>query len=225
MTAPLALWHSTESNRAVFQALLDDLAPEIPLVHRVRADLLEAAQPGGLTPAIRRAVALDILQLADEGAGVVLCTCSTLGPGAESAADLTEAPVLRVDRPMVERALDHGRRIVIAAALQSTLGPTRELALRAARARGIEPDLREVLIADAWPFYATGDRDAYADRIADALRQHAGEADAIILAQASMAPAVDRLGDLGIPVLASPRLGAEAAIAAWRQAGARAGRC
>ena len=205
MTAPLALWHSTESNRAVFQALLDDLAPEIPLVHRVRADLLEAAQPGGLTPAIRRAVALDILQLADEGAGVVLCTCSTLGPGAESAADLTEAPVLRVDRPVVEHALDHGLlRILKDEAARKLFRQThgREarddeevaqwLRLHAGSPpldRPIEPDLREVLIADAWPFYATGDRDAYADRIADALRQHAGEADAIILAQAVKRPA------------------------------------
>jgi hypothetical protein len=44
-----------------------------------------------------------------------------------------------------------------------------------------------------------------------------GGSDAIILAQASMAPAADRLGDLGIPVLSSPRLGAEAAVAVWRQ--------
>jgi hypothetical protein len=33
-----------------------------------------------------------------------------------------------------------------------------------------------------------------------------------------MAGAVELLADLGIPVLASPRLGAEAAIAAWRRA-------
>jgi aspartate/glutamate racemase len=217
MTGPLALWHSTDSNRAVFQALLDELAPEIPLVHRVRAELLEAAQPQGLTPSIRRQVAEDILRLADEGAAVILCTCSTLGPGAESAAELTDATVFRVDRPMIERALDHGPRIVIAAALASTLQPTRDLALRAARDRGIEPGLREVLIADAWSFYAAGDREAYAERIAEVLRREAGGSDAIILAQASMAPAADRLGDLGIPVLSSPRLGAEAAVAVWRQ--------
>jgi Asp/Glu/hydantoin racemase len=217
MTGPLALWHSTDSNRAVFQALLDELAPEIPLVHRVRAELLEAAQPQGLTPSIRRQVAEDILRLADEGAAVILCTCSTLGPGAESAAELTDATVFRVDRPMIERALDHGPRIVITAALASTLQPTRDLALRAARDRGIEPGLREILIADAWPFYAAGDREAYAERIAEVLRREVGGSDAIILAQASMAPAADRLGDLGIPVLSSPRLGAEAAVAVWRQ--------
>jgi Asp/Glu/hydantoin racemase len=217
---PLVLWHTTESNREVFAALLRELAPDVPLLHRVRVDLLDA-QPRGLTPAIRREVALDILEMADTaGAPVVLCTCSTLGPGAESAADLTDAAVLRVDRPMVERALDHGHRIVVAAALASTLGPTRALLERAARDRGATLEVREVLAADAWPLFAAGDRAGYAARIAAVLRREAGDADAVILAQASMAGAADLLADLGVPVLASPRLGAEAAVAAWRRRGA-----
>jgi Asp/Glu/hydantoin racemase len=215
--APLALWHTTESNRATFAALLRELAPDVPLAERVRADLLDAAQPHGLTPAIRRQVALDILDFADAaGASVVLCTCSTLGPGAETAADLTDAAVLRVDRPMVERALDHGPRVVMAAALASTLRPTRDLLERAARDRGVTPDVRELLVADAWPLFAAGDRAGYASVIAEALRREAGAADAVVLAQASMAGAADLLADLGAPVLASPRLGAEAAVAAWR---------
>jgi hypothetical protein len=139
-------------------------------------------------------VALDILAMADTaGAPVVLCTCSTLGPGAESAADLTDAAVLRVDRPMVERALDHGPRIVVAAALASTLGPTRALLERAARDRAVTPEVRELLVADAWPLFAAGDRAGYAARIAEVLRREAGDADAVILAQASMAGAADLL--------------------------------
>ena len=217
MTPALALWHSTEANRAAFEALFRELAPEIPLKHRVRADLLEAAQPRGLTPDIRREVVSDILHQVDAGAPVVLCTCSTLGPGAESAADLTTAAVLRVDRPMVERALDHGPRIAVAAALASTLGPTRDLVERAARDRSITPEIREILIADAWPLFAAGDRAGYAASIAETLRREAaaGDIDAVVLAQASMAEAADLLADLGVPVLASPRLGAEAAVAAW----------
>jgi Asp/Glu/hydantoin racemase len=216
---PLALWHSTQGNADVFAELLRELAPAVPAAHHVAPGLLDAAQPRGLTPAIRRAVALDILRLADEtGAPVVLCTCSTLGPGAESAADLTEAAVLRVDRPMAERALDRGRRIAVAAALPSTLGPTRDLLLRVARERGVEPELEEVLVGDAWPLYASGDREGYAARVAQALRPRLGGVDAVVLAQASMAPAAALLADQPVPVLASPRLGLEAAVAAWRGA-------
>src|SRR4051794_39073893 len=105
MTPPIALFHRAQSNAVRFETLLQQLVPEAPLVHHLREDLLAAAQPEGLTPEIRRAVALDILRLADDRAPVVLCTCSTLGPGAESAADLTRATVLRVDRPMMGAAL------------------------------------------------------------------------------------------------------------------------
>jgi hypothetical protein len=217
MTKPLALWHSTPANERPFEELVRALAPEIPLVHRTRADLLAAAQPE-LTPRVRRAVALDILELADGGAAAVLCTCSTLGPGAESAAELTPVPVLRVDRPMVEAALDRGPRIVVAAALASTLGPTRDLLVRVARERGIAITLQQLLCEGAWAFHERGDRAGYWRAVATAIRERAGPADAILLAQASMAGAADLLADLGTPVLASPRLGVAAAIAAWRRA-------
>ncbi|MDX6752097.1 aspartate/glutamate racemase family protein [Geminicoccaceae bacterium 1502E] len=217
MTRPLALWHSVDTNAAPFEGLVRQLAPEIPIIHRTRADLLAAAQPAGLTPAVRRAVAEDILAVADDGAAVVLCTCSTLGPGAESAAELTDATVLRVDRPMLEQALEHGPRIAVCAALASTIGPTRDLLLRVARERGVAAELREITVEDAFPLFQAGDRAGYARKIAQAVRNAAGGVDAVVLAQASMAGAIDLLADLSVPVLASPRLGAEAAVAAWRQ--------
>ncbi len=216
MTQPLALWHSAESNVSVFAAILGELAPDIPLAHKVRADLLAAAQPV-LTPRVRRAVSDDILAMADDGPGIVLCTCSTLGPGAESAAELTDVPVLRVDLPMMEEALKRGSRIAVAAALPSTLGPTRDLLERVAKARGVDLTIGEILVEDAWPHLEKGDREGYARCIAERLRVAAKGYDAVVLAQASMAGAVDLLADLDVPVLASPRLGAAAAIRAWRE--------
>ena len=57
-------------------------------------------------------------------------------------------------------------------------------------------------------------------RIADGLRQIAGaQPDVIVLAQATMAGAVDRCSDLPVPVLASPRLGLADALAQWRAGG------
>lgn len=218
MSRPLALWHSTENNMAPFEGLIRQLAPEIPFVHRTRADLLAAAQPAGLTPAIRREVAMDILAMADDGAAVVLCTCSTLGPGAESAAELTDGVVLRVDRPMIERALDQGPRVAVCAALASTIGPTSDLLRRVAGERGITPEISEIAVEGAFALFEQGDRAGYARKIAEAVRREAGSVDAVVLAQASMAGAIDLLDDLPVPVLASPRLGAEAAIAAWRRA-------
>lgn len=215
MTAPLVLFHTGQAHVLTFGPMIARLAPEIPLVHRVRQDLLDAAQARGLTPAIRRRAVQEMLGLADAGAAVILCTCSTLGPAAETAADLAEVPVLRVDRPMMEAALDRGPRIAVAACLASTIGPTRALLERVAAGRGVRPEVSEILLAEAWPHFMAGDSAAYAQAIAGGLAHAAPEADAVVLAQASMAPAAG-LSTLPVPVLSSPRLGAEAAIAAWR---------
>jgi Asp/Glu/hydantoin racemase len=49
--------------------------------------------------------------------------------------------------------------------------------------------------------------------------QEKGDADVVVLAQASMAgAATDAERRIGLPVLTSPRLGVTAAIAAWRRA-------
>lgn len=122
--------------------------------------------------------------------------------------------VLRVDRPMAERAVALGQRILVAAALESTVAPTRALVLQAARAASKQIELRELLCAPAWAFFERGDLAGYAQAIADALHGGAGDADVIVLAQASMAAAGPLCADMGIPILSSPRLGLEAALAA-----------
>ena len=53
--------------------------------------------------------------------------------------------------------------------------------------------------------------DAYHAEIAEGLKRAAEDSDVLVLAQASMAPAAREAGDLGIPVLSSPRSGFEAA--------------
>jgi hypothetical protein len=74
------------------------------------------------------------------------------------------------------------------------------------------------LIADAWPHWQQGDKEAYWSRIAEAIAQRIAEADSVVLAQASMAGAASRLASSGVPILSSPRSGLEAAIAAYRSA-------
>ena len=63
-----------------------------------------------------------------------------------------------------------------------------------------------------------GDAEGHERIIADGLHDAAASADVIVLAQASMTPALARCADIAIPLLTSPRSGLEAAIARWRAA-------
>ncbi|AIS01759.1 aspartate/glutamate racemase family protein [Streptomyces glaucescens] len=212
----LALLHTSPVHVPVFDALRDADRPGLRLRHLVREDLLERARrdgPGAVAGEVRAVLA----RAAGAGARAVLCTCSTLGGVAEGAAVAAGVPVLRVDRPMAAAAVAAGPRVVVLAALESTLGPTAGLIEEEARRAGRAVAVRTVLVDGAWSRFEAGDSEGYVRRVAaaaDALTP-AG-ADVIVLAQASMAPA-QRLTTTAVPVLSSPRPGlaaaAEAALA------------
>jgi Asp/Glu/hydantoin racemase len=113
-------------------------------------------------------------------------------------------PVVRVDRPMAERAAEIGGRILVVVAVPSTLGPTRELLAECIAKSPLRSTLIESPCLDAWELFEAGDAEGYANRIATHIRTTADQVDVVVLAQASMAAAAGQLGDLPIPVLSSP---------------------
>jgi hypothetical protein len=153
-----------------------------------------------------------------EDTRVVLCTCSTLGGCAEEIGQHTTAPILRVDRPMAEKAVSLGTRILVAATIASTLGPTKELILDAARRAHQSVQLLEVLCESSWAKFEQGDQNGYLQEIAERLRRATPFGEVIVLAQASMAGATAFCSDLNIPILSSPRLGLEAALKVYYDA-------
>ena len=155
-----------------------------------------------------------MIELASTGARVVVCTCSTIGGAAEATSTRGRFTAMRIDRPMADRAVTLGPDVLVLAALSSTFEPTRALLQDSARRANVPLHLEERLIDDAWPHFERGDRDGYYQVIAEAITQPGlARFGAIVLAQASMAPAADRVQDLAVPILSSPRLGVRAAIA------------
>lgn len=218
MTQPvLAFVHTIPANIETFDALAGELAPDIPVRHAVRDDLLkEALDAGELTADIRRRTAEAVVKEAENGAAVVLCTCSTVGPGADDAAGMTATKVMRVDRPMAEAAIGMGPRIGVAATVSTTLKPTLDLLSQAARQAEREIDLRPVVFEAARAKLMAGDTEDYLRIIAEGLHLAAEDSDVIVLAQASMAPALAQCQDIEVPILTSPRSGLEAAIQAYK---------
>jgi hypothetical protein len=218
MTEPvLALVHTVPANIETFDALIGELAPDIPIRHVMHDALLtEALAAGELTADIRRRTAEAVVEEAENGAAVVLCTCSTVGPGADDAAALTATRVMRIDRPMAKAAVRMGARIGVAATLSTTLGPTLNLLSEAATQAGADIDLRPVVFEEARAKLMDGDMESYLSIIAEGLHRAAKGSDVIVLAQASMAPALARCQDIEIPIMTSPRSGLEAAIQAYK---------
>ncbi|MEW1689326.1 arylsulfatase [Streptomyces sp. NPDC091265] len=207
----LALLHTSPVHVPVFDALRDADHPGLVLRHLVHTDLLDRARVVG-PEAVRGEVEALLTGAAAEGATAVLCTCSTIGGVAESLGAALGIPVLRVDRPMAAAAAVAGR-VTVLAAVPSTLQPTGALLAEEAERAGVRPaQVRTVLVEGAWERFEAGDRDGFLDLVA-AAADAVTEADAIVLAQASMAEAATRTVTR-IPVLSSPRPGLAAAAAA-----------
>ncbi|MEF9886676.1 aspartate/glutamate racemase family protein [Streptomyces sp. P9-A4] len=217
----LALLHTSPVHVPVFDGLRDRYHPGLVLRHLVDEELLRRARSSG-SDAVAGPVAAALAAAVADGADAVLCTCSTIGGTAERQAGALGVPVLRVDRPMAAEAARY-RRVVVVAALRSTLEPTVSLI---AEESGPEPSfVSTVVVEGAWELFEAGDRDGYLDAVAASVdRAPLSEDSVVVLAQASMADAVERMSTRR-PVLASPRLGlAAAAEAVAASAAVRAGR-
>jgi hypothetical protein len=207
----LTLFHTTASNEILFRGLLAEMGPEIPSRHVLAADLLDRATAEGRVTDDIAADVKDRMRVAlDDGARMLLCTCSTLGTCAD---EMNDPRVLRIDRAMARQAVAQGGRVLVAACVASTLEPTLKL-LRESASETTQ--IETLLMADLWPHFQAGERTLYWQGIAERLREQASAYDCIVLAQASMAGAADLLSDFLVPVLSSPRIGMEAAITAYR---------
>lgn len=215
MPKNLTFVHTAPVHVETFDRLLAETAPDVTARHIVDERLLADARAHGLTPEITRRVETLVQHAFDDGAAMVVCTCSTIG-GCAEAAGKPDAPVLRVDRAMAERAVTLGTRVVLVAALRSTLEPTRALLHDAAQRAGKDISIVDVVCDHAWTRFEQGDQAGYIEEIAACLRAAAASGDVIVLAQASMAQVAALCADLDVPILSSPQLGLEAAVQAFR---------
>lgn len=149
---------------------------------------------------------------AAKGARVVICTCSTVGNAAESTPTHGQFTAMRIDRAMADAAARCGPRVLVVAALQSTLAPTAALVHDSARRLQLPIEVSEHAIPGAWEQFERGDMAAYYGEISRAVRKLLPGPNVVVLAQASMAPAAAQLQSCTVPVLSSPELGLRAAL-------------
>jgi Asp/Glu/hydantoin racemase len=203
----LALIHTSATLVPVFQQLCKTHLPSVKTFNIVDDSLVSGIRAkGSLTADIARRVQAYISSAEAGGADHILVTCSSIGPAVEASAKFSAVPVLRVDQPMADQAVQTGRRIGVIATLSTTLEPTSDLVRRRAVLAGKQIELSSVLVEGAFEALMSGDSATHDTKVAAALRELSSKVDVILLAQASMARVVDTLpeSDKRIPILASP---------------------
>ena len=203
----LALIHTSATLVPVFQQLCKAKLPNVDTFNIVDDSLVRAiGAKGSLTADIARRVEAYITSAEAGGADHILVTCSSIGPAVEASAPFSAVPVLRVDQPMADQAVQTGRRIGVIATLPTTLNPTADLVRRRAALAGKPIELTTQLCEGAFEALMAGDAAKHDALVSAALRELSTQVDVILLAQASMARVVDTLAAANrrVPILASP---------------------
>lgn len=205
----LGLIHTSATLVPVFQELCKDTLSGVNIFNIVDDSLIkDVINRGELTPLTARRVVDYVGSAEAAGADFIMVTCSSIGAAVEASAALTKVPVLRVDQPMADLAVQTGKRIGVIATLPTTLAPTSDLVKRRAAAAGKEIELTSRLCEGAFDALMSSDAAKHDQMVAEALKELSTQVDVIVLAQASMARVVDTLpeADKKVPILASPPL-------------------
>lgn len=208
----LGFVHTSATLVPIFQELSQKHIPDVDTFNIADDSLIkDVIRRGELTPATARRVVEHVGSAAAAGADYILVTCSSIGKAVEAAANLTGVPVLRVDQPMADKAVETGKRIGVIATLPTTLEPTADLVRRRALIAGKEIELTEKLCEGAFEALMGGDAQTHDEKVSAALSELASSVDVILLAQASMARVVDTLSEeeRKTPILASPPIAME----------------
>lgn len=161
--------------------------------------------------------AIDLAELGHVDA--ILITCSTMNrayPQVREALQLYGIPVHQIDRPMMERAVDHGGQILVIATHGPTVESTQALLREVAGETGRAVSMTGTLVEEAWGCLARGEVEEHNAILAKTIRDHlqAEEIGCVVLAQLSMTVFLlshpDPIKEFGIPVYTSGQCGFEA---------------
>jgi Asp/Glu/hydantoin racemase len=214
MANKLALIHTASFLSNVFGDLCTDIMPDVKTFNIVDESLIgNTIDAGHLTPVTSKRVAQYIQSAEEAGADVILVTCSSIGPAVEAARPFVNVPVLRIDEPMADLAVQTGNRIGVIATLSTTLEPTIALVESRAKKQNKNPEIIPHLCDGAFQAVISDDTDTHDRIVSQGLRELMAKFDVVVLAQASMARVVDTLTneEKTVPILSSPRSGIEAA--------------
>jgi len=131
-------------------------------------------------------------------------------PAVDVARKLVDVPIVKIDDPMTERAVELGDRIAVVATAASTLAPSRDLVERKGEEAGRDVTVETVLVDDAFEARRAGDLETHDELVSEAVDGLVDDFDVVVLAQASMSHLESSLSErASVPVLSSPDLAME----------------
>jgi len=189
--------------------LFKRIIPEAKLVHIIDDSLLpEILAEKKITRKIIRRMLSYFKAAEDTGADLIFNVCSTVGEVADIARLIIDTPIVKIDEKMAEEAVERGRRIGVAATLQSTMDPTCRLIEKKAAELNKEIIVERTLCPGAYDALTSGRKDEHDRIVSGYVKELADKVDVIVFAQSTMARLLNSMDkNLADKILTSPESG------------------
>ena len=204
----LGIIHAALITTRAVQKYLDEIVPEVEVVHWVDDTIQNtnfACAPGIIPPKNYAKFTQAALSQQEYGVDLILLACSTFNRAVEYARPMLATPLLQIDRPMMDLAVQQGSRIGLLATVPTTVPASERLLRVAAEDAGRTIAIKTSLCSDAFAALKAGHTEKHNELLLAEIERLGGEVDAIVLAQLSMSALEPRLTSTKIPVYNSGR--------------------
>ena len=167
--------------------------------------LFRANQVGGADKVGLRSFSRSFFEACDAGVDGIIVACSVYTPFVEQMKAFSDVPVIGIDSPMLNAAVDIGGKIGIVATTAPS-GPSAQRQMeKLAAAAGKQLEYQIEINTEAMTMLKSGNVAEHNRMILEAGKKLADAGcSCIVLAQITMACAADDMACLGVPVLTSP---------------------
>ena len=204
----LGIIHAALITTRAVQKYIDEVIPEVEVVHWVDDTIQNtnfACQPGIIPPGNYAKFVQAALSQQEYGVDLILLACSTFNRAVEFARPMIRTPMLQIDRPMMDLAVQDGRRVGLLATVPTTVPSSERLLRLAAEEAGREIEVKTRLCTEAFQVLKAGNPDKHNDMLLEEIAGLSDEVDAIVMAQVSMTALEPRLTNTKVPVYNSGR--------------------
>ncbi len=180
---------------SVHQSLLES-GTNLQISHVLDEGILrKLAALGQITPEIVAWLTDMVASTQAIGADLAVVSCSSLSPCVDQVSQQVGIPVLKIDQPMMEYAVQNGNRIGLVMTNPTTEKPSQLLFSATAERLNSKATLLPKLCPDAFAKLTGGDIAGHDRQVVTVIREMLTEVDLVMLAQISIAHVRNHLSD------------------------------
>lgn len=190
----IGLVHSTRLVVEPVQQALAKQCPEFEFIHIMDEGILrQLAAVGRITKEIEQWLTNMVSSAEKTGAQIVVVSCSSLSPGVNRVRKQVTIPVIKIDEPMVEHAVENFNRIGLVMTNPTTEAPSTLLFREVSNRLGKKAELFPHLCPDAFGKLNRGDTEGHDMEVLQTVESLLQETDVVMLAQISIARVMEQM--------------------------------